>query len=137
MMEQSTDGRAGTTHRRLECPESQRSLTGEHDAISECFMALEHFHRRQVLKYGALIAYGDGSLELTLPAWIDFYSVRQSIEAGINKASGASHAFVQDAFSWRDRFAGAAFAVRGQLCPLELGSRVVAGADGAQHPSFC
>lgn len=69
-MEQSTDGRAGTTHRRLECPESQRSLTGEHDAISECFMALEHFHRRQVLKYGALIAYGDGSLELTLPAWI-------------------------------------------------------------------
>lgn len=136
-MEQSTDGRAGITHRRLEYPESQRSLTGEYNVISECFMAFEHFHRRQGVKYGAQSAYGDGSLELTLPAWIDFYCVRRSMEAGSTKARGASNASIQDSFSWRHRLAGGAFAVYGQLCPLGLGGCVVAGVDSAQHPSFC
>jgi hypothetical protein len=50
-------------------------------------MALERFHTPQGLKHSTLIAYRDDGLELTLPAWFDFYNERQIIEAGIKEGN--------------------------------------------------
>jgi hypothetical protein len=50
-------------------------------------MALERFHTPQGLNHSTLIAYRDDGLELTLPAWFDFYNARQIIEAGIKEGN--------------------------------------------------
>jgi hypothetical protein len=50
-------------------------------------MALERFHTPQGLKHSTLIAYRDDGLELTLPAWFDFYNARQIVEAGIKEGN--------------------------------------------------
>jgi hypothetical protein len=50
-------------------------------------MALERFHTPQGLKHSTLIVYRDDGLELTLPAWFDFYNGRQIIEAGIKEGN--------------------------------------------------
>jgi hypothetical protein len=50
-------------------------------------VAVERFHTPQGLKHSALIAYRDDAQSLSLLAWFDFYTARQTIEAGIKESN--------------------------------------------------